>query len=89
MEARNGRMCQSCAMAMSRPIDFGTEADGTLCDDYCVNCYRDGTFTWPDATIAQLTAKLSAKAPQWGMTPEEARDLADMILPNLKRRKNR
>jgi len=75
-------------MPMSRPLDFGTEADGTLCDDYCANCYHYGTFTWPDATIEQLTEKMATKAPEWGLTPAEARDLADMVLPNLKRWKN-
>ena len=38
------KICQCCAM----PIDestFGTEADGSKNQDYCLYCYKNGHFT--------------------------------------------
>ena len=39
------RICQSCGMNMDRIEDFGTNADKTPNDDYCVYCFKDGSFT--------------------------------------------
>ena len=36
--------CQSCGMPMTAPEHFGTEADGTPSNEYCVYCYKDGAF---------------------------------------------
>lgn len=46
--------CQSCGMPMRAEKDKGTEANGTSTDKYCINCYKDGKFTWPDATAEQM-----------------------------------
>ncbi|MFX0115136.1 MAG: zinc ribbon domain-containing protein, partial [Candidatus Hodarchaeota archaeon] len=36
---KTDHICQSCA----DPYDEnGTEADGTVNDDFCLDCYRDG-----------------------------------------------
>ena len=37
--------CQCCGMPMQAAADFGTEADGTASTDYCVYCYKGGSFT--------------------------------------------
>lgn len=50
------RICQSCGMPMSRTDDFGTEVDGGLSADYCTHCYRNGVFTYPDATVDDMAA---------------------------------
>lgn len=39
------RICQSCGMNMDKIEDFGTNADKTPNDDYCVYCFKDGVFT--------------------------------------------
>ena len=39
------RICQSCGMNMDKIEDFGTNADRTPNDDYCVYCFKDGVFT--------------------------------------------
>lgn len=31
-------------MPMTAPEHFGTEADGTPSNEYCVYCYKDGAF---------------------------------------------
>ena len=38
--------CQSCYMPMTKPEDFGKEADGSQSNDYCVHCYQNGDFCW-------------------------------------------
>ena len=34
--------CMACDMPMSKPDDFGTNADGTKSGEYCCNCLVDG-----------------------------------------------
>ena len=43
-------ICQSCSMPLKTDADKGTEANGTKSQKYCVHCYKNGQFTWPDAT---------------------------------------
>jgi len=38
-EGPKGPVCQSCAMPMTKPDDFGTNGDGTKNGDYCSMCY--------------------------------------------------
>ena len=46
MENQNvKRFCQSCGMPMQAAGDFGTETDGSPSGEYCVYCYKGGTFT--------------------------------------------
>lgn len=39
------KFCQSCGMPMQAAGDFGTETDGSPSGEYCVYCYKGGTFT--------------------------------------------
>ncbi len=32
-------------MPLTRPEQFGTEADGSRNEDYCIYCYKEGAFT--------------------------------------------
>jgi len=82
-----GQFCQSCAMPLDRPERFGTEADGSRSEDYCVYCYQNGAFTDPDATMEEML-ELSAKG--WAdqdpdMSYEEAKAQLMEILPHLER----
>ena len=45
MEKETIRYCQSCGMPMQAAGDFGTETDGSPSGEYCVYCYKGGTFT--------------------------------------------
>jgi hypothetical protein len=49
-----GPFCQSCAMPLRSPEDFGTMQGGIRQNDYCRFCYDDGTFTDPRATMEQM-----------------------------------
>ena len=61
------RICQSCGMNMDRIEDFGTNADKTPNDDYCVYCFKDGSFT-NNYTIEEDVYKRQ-------VLPEELKDL--------------
>ena len=37
----NQKFCQSCAMPMTDE-QFGTNADGSKNEDYCIYCFKDG-----------------------------------------------
>ena len=43
--ADGAMICQSCAMPLTKPEDFGTEANGENSLDYCCHCYVGGDFT--------------------------------------------
>lgn len=45
--------CQSCAMPLLNPEDFGTEKDGTENKEYCRFCYQNGSFT-SEETMEQM-----------------------------------
>lgn len=46
-------ICQSCAMPMESAEQFGTNADGSRNEDYCVYCMQDGNFTH-EQTLEQM-----------------------------------
>lgn len=77
--------CQSCAMPMQKPKDFGTNVDGSKNNDYCHYCFQNGKFTSPDATLEEFIEKIAAMSAQMGMTGEQARAMANNVLPKLKR----
>ena len=63
------KICQCCAM----PIDestFGTEADGSKTQDYCLYCYKNGHFN-KDSKVKY--------------TIDEARATMKEFFPQLKR----
>jgi hypothetical protein len=84
-----GPFCQSCAMPMQKPADFGSNADGSRNDDYCCFCFQKGEFTWPDATLHQMTEKIVGMSVQMGVSKEQARTMAEKVLPRLKRWKKK
>ena len=77
--------CQSCAMPLEAPKQFGTEAGGAPNSEYCCYCYQSGKFT-ADLTLKQMQDKLVALAIERQFMPEaDARKLAATVLPKLKR----
>jgi len=51
---KNEQFCQRCAMPMTKPEEFGTNADGSKNEDYCCYCYKNGAFFHPDATMEEV-----------------------------------
>ena len=85
------KFCQSCGMPMTTEI-YGTNADGTLNEDYCMYCYKDGAFVGPaDCTMeqmidhcAQFTDEMN-KHTGLNFTPEQAKEQMRQFFPHLKR----
>lgn len=78
-------ICQSCGMRMSQE-DFGTNADGSECKDYCKYCYANGGFI-KDQTLDEVIESCIPFMINDGdcTSEEQARALLRKELPNLKR----
>jgi Putative zinc ribbon domain len=85
-DAELGPYCQSCAMPLGAPADFGTTAEGIRQNDYCHFCFAGGKFINPNITFEQmleLTVTMGAAAT--GMPAEAMRAAVAPLLPTLKR----
>ena len=80
-----GLICQSCAMPMNRPDDFGTDATGHRVDDFCWYCYQSGAYTNPGITLEGMIDICADILVQRGMAEVEARTMLSDVLPGLKR----
>lgn len=82
--------CQSCGMPMTTADQFGTNKDGSVNNDYCVYCYKEGAFTEDvtmDEMINHCVQYLSEfnKGAEKQMTKEEAIAQMQQYFPTLKR----
>ena len=83
------KFCQSCGMPMSKEM-MGTNADGSLNEDYCIYCYKDGEFTQEcsmDEMIefcAQFVDEVNKNVPE-PMTKEQYKQMMYAFFPQLKR----
>jgi len=78
-------ICQSCAMPLRKPEDYGTNADGTKSEEYCFHCFQNGKFLDEGITLQEKIEKNIKFGVQMGMTEEMARSMCENILPKLKR----
>ena len=39
-------ICQSCGRIIDSPELFGTHGDGHRNEDYCINCFKNGVFSF-------------------------------------------
>jgi len=80
------KLCQSCAMPMEKPEDFGAERDGAKSADYCRYCYADGAFT-SGASMEQMIETCIPFALEANVYPtaEAARAAMQEFFPKLKR----
>lgn len=46
-------VCQSCGMPLHQPDMYGTDKGGSLIEEYCMYCYKDGHFT-SDVTMDEM-----------------------------------
>ena len=79
-----GVFCQSCAMPLSQPEQYGTEADGSKSTKFCSYCYQQGKYTDPNIT-AEKMIELSARG--WSdqdpnVSYEHAKTQMTQILPH-------
>lgn len=77
------KYCQSCAMPMDKTSElYGTEADGSKTEEYCIYCYKNGKFT-ADCTMEEMIAFCIPHMPD--MAPDEARKMMEECFPQLNR----
>ena len=78
------KFCQSCAMPMTEEL-FGTNADGSKNDEYCIYCFKDGEFT-SDMTMEEMMnfciEKMVEVHPE--IDKEEASKMMNEVFPQLK-----
>ena len=78
------RICQSCGMPITSDELFGTEADGSRNEEYCIYCYKDGEFV-DKVSMEEYIDMCSKYGEQADMTNEEMREYCAKLFPTLKR----
>lgn len=78
------KICQSCGMPIEKDEQLGTEIDGSLNQNYCIYCYKDGNFI-DDVSMEEYIEMCSKYGAQAGMTNEEMKELCTKLFPTLKR----
>ena len=82
------KICQSCWMPLENPEQFGTNADWSVNQDYCIYCYKDGKFI-DDVSMEKYIDMCSQYWAQAWMTNEQMKKYCTKLFPTLKRWKNR
>lgn len=80
------KYCQSCGMPLSAEELYGTNTDGSRNEDYCVYCYKNGSFTancTMDEMIEFCVPMMARYHPE--TTAESARAMMKNFFPHLKR----
>jgi len=86
------KFCQSCGMPLTDEV-LGTNADGTLNQDYCKYCYVDGHFA-RNFTMEQMVEYCSQYVAEYNkdsgnnLTQDEYKKVLRQWYPNLKRWKS-
>lgn len=78
-------ICQSCSMPMESSEQFGTEKDGSLNNEYCVYCYKEGSFGKPDETLEEMIDTCVPFMVEQGFAEDKAREYLQDKLKDLKR----
>ena len=78
-----GTFCQSCGMYLANDEDRAQAADGTPETDWCKWCVEDGELVNPEESMEELIESGSFK------TVDEAASLLGVVLPQLKRWRER
>ena len=79
------KICQSCGMPLEKSEDSGTNSDGSRNIGYCCFCFKNGDFKNPDLTMEQMIDKLIRLSDKMGISQAQARELAQSVIPKLKR----
>lgn len=84
------KYCESCGMSLDSKEVLGTNKDGSNNEDYCIYCYKDGSFV-DDCTMEEMIEgsvkhmKESGMLKEQNKTEEEAREFMYSFFPKLKR----
>lgn len=72
-------------MPMTQNEDFGTNRDGSTNKEYCTFCFQEGQFTDEGSTLEEKIEKNILIAKGMGIPEEQARQMAEKVIPTLKR----
>lgn len=78
------KICQSCGMPMESEDVLGTNADGSINEDYCKYCYTNGEFI-DQVSMEEYIEMCSQFGAQAGMTNTEMKAYCQKLFPTLKR----
>ena len=78
------KICQSCGMPIVSTNQLGTNADGSINNDYCKYCYVNGEFI-DDVSMETYIEMCSKYGSQAGMTNDEMKKHCAKLFPTLKR----
>ena len=78
------KFCQSCAMPLEKPEDYGTEKDGAPSADYCCYCYTNGAFTSEQTMEEAIESCVPFVKDMFG-GEDNAREHMRKLFPTLKR----
>lgn len=71
-------------MPISTNDDLGTNKNGSINNDYCKYCFKDGDFI-DKVTMEEYIEMCSKYGEQAGMTNEEMKEYCMNLFPTLKR----
>lgn len=82
-------ICQSCGTPLVEEEQFGTNADQSYSEDYCIYCYENGEFR-QDVDMEGMIHICAQFFGEWEpkVTREEAIEQMREFFPTLKRWKN-
>ena len=80
-ELDNLAICQSCGGYICECRAPGTNKDGSKNSDYCINCYKGGSFT-ENLTAEQMAARKTQKV-GFSSAEERGKFARAVILPDL------
>jgi hypothetical protein len=72
-------------MPLEKEEDYGTNADGSKNEEYCIYCYKDGKFIHDIGSVEEYIEMNIPYAEQAGMTTEQMREHCERVFPTLKR----
>ncbi len=75
-------------MPITDNSQLATNLDGSVNDDYCKYCYKDGKFI-DDVTMEEYIDMCAQFGAQANMTNEEMRAFCQKLFPTLKRWKDK
>ena len=86
----NVKICQSCGMPIDKdPNKGGTNSDGSKNDKYCSFCFQNGKFTDEGISLKEKIEKnIQIAVSRLNIPENEARKMAESLLPNLERWKS-
>lgn len=87
------KFCQSCGMPLKTLEVIGTNFDGSLNEDYCVYCFKNGAFTQDITMEEAISISLRYMKEMYKEDPnfdeKDALNKMNQYFPKLKRWKSK